>query len=136
MKTPHDSSITRLPPILIVDDDPDVLCTLRALSESMNAVRLMLRLDPSAAEEAAADPAIGLIICDYRFPNASGIEFVEGLRKRGIRTPVLFISGTPDSEAVVAASRIERSGFLGKPFSITRFREAIFSLLGKSDGSR
>ncbi len=131
MKTLHNPSITRLPPILIVDDDPDVLCTLRALTESMNTVRLMLRLDPSSAEEAATDPAIGLIICDYRFPNASGIDFIEGLRKRGIRTPVLFISGTPDSDAVLQASRIEHSGFLGKPFSITRFREAIFALLGK-----
>ena len=131
MNSSHEPRITRLPPILVIDDDPDVLSTLRALGESMNCPRLVLHLDPSSALEAAADPSIGLIICDYRFPRASGVDFVEALRKSGIQTPVLFISGTPDSEAVLQAACIERCAFLAKPFTIGRFCEAIFGLLGK-----
>jgi len=135
-KTTAGQTVTALPPILVIDDDPAVLSTLRDLGQSMNSLRLVLHLDPSTAAEAAADPTIGLIVCDYRFPRASGVTFIEDLRKRGIQTPVLFISGSPDSSAVIRASQIEHTSFLGKPFSFARFRDAIASLLGEGNGGR
>ena len=128
-KTTVEQPVAQLPPILVIDDDPAVLSTLRDLGQSMNSLRLVLHLDPATAAEAAADPTIGLIVCDYRFPRASGVNFIEGLRKRGIMTPVLFISGSPDSSAVLRACQIERAAFLGKPFSFSRFRDAINDLL-------
>ena len=82
-----------LPPILIIDDDPLVLETLGDLCASMDCKRQVHRLDTKSAFDAAADPDIGLIVCDYRFPNASGIAFIEQVRRRGVETPVLFISG-------------------------------------------
>jgi len=118
-----------LPPILLIDDDPLVLETLKDLCESMDCRRQVLHLDTTNAFEAAADPEIGIIICDYRFPYTSGVSFIEQVRRRGIETPVLFISGAPDSEAVMKASLLPRTAFLSKPFTIDRFREAIISLL-------
>lgn len=88
-------------------------------------------LDTGAAFDAVADPSIGLIVCDYRFPNASGVSFIGEVRQRGIETPVLFISGTPDTDAVLVASQIRNTAFLGKPFTIQRFREGITRLLGQ-----
>lgn len=49
-------------------------------------------------------------------------------RRRGIHTPVLFISGTPDSDAVLKASLLPRTAFLTKPFTIERFHNAIQNL--------
>lgn len=121
-----------LPPILLIDDDPMVLETLGDLCASMNCKRQIHRLDTTSAFDAAADPEIGLIVCDYRFPNASGIAFIEQVRRRGVETPVLFISGTPDNNAVLAASCIPRAAFLSKPFTIERFRDALMELLKES----
>jgi len=118
-----------LPPILLIDDDPLVLETLKDLCESMDCQRQVHHLDTSSAFDAAADPEIGLIVCDYRFPYASGVTFIEQVRRRGIETPVLFISGAPDSDAVMKASLLPRTAFLSKPFTIQRFRDAITSLL-------
>ena len=118
-----------LPPILLIDDDPLVLETLKDLCESMDCRRQVHHLDTANAFEAAADPEIGLIVCDYRFPYASGVTFIEQVRRRGIATPVLFISGAPDSDAVMKASLLPRTAFLSKPFTIQRFRDAITSLL-------
>ena len=118
-----------LPPILIIDDDPLVLETLGDLCASMDCKRQVHRLDTKSAFDAAADPDIGLIVCDYRFPNASGIAFIEQVRRRGVETPVLFISGTPDNNAVLAASCISKAAFLAKPFTIDRFRSALLDLL-------
>ncbi|MFZ4774271.1 MAG: response regulator [Terrimicrobiaceae bacterium] len=122
---------TELPPILLIDDDPNVLETLKDICESLNCGRLVTCLDPQAAFDEAADPSLGLIVCDYRFPNASGVKFIGEVRQRGIETPVLFISGTPDTDAVLVASQIRNTAFLGKPFTIQRFRDAIMRLLGR-----
>ena len=121
--------IIPLPPILLIDDDPLVIETLRDLCESMECHRQLHHLDTGSAFDAAADPTLGLIICDYRFPTSSGVSFIEQVRKRGIETPVLFISGTPDSDAVLKAANLKRTAFLSKPFTISRFREAIYGLL-------
>jgi FixJ family two-component response regulator len=126
----------QLPPILVVDDDPLVLDTLRDLFESLDCPRQLRHPDTSSAFEAAADPDVGLIICDYRFPGTSGISFIEQVRRRGIMTPVLFISGAPDKEAVVAAAHMGHTAFLGKPFTIARLKEAIFDLLDSTAGER
>lgn len=126
----------QLPPILVIDDDPLVLDTLRDLLESLDCPRQLRHPDTSSAFEAAADPGLGLIICDYRFPGASGISFIEQVRHRGIMTPVLFISGSPDKEAVVAASHMGRTAFLGKPFTIPRLKTAIFELLDSAAKER
>lgn len=121
---------SKLPPVLVIDDDPHVLRTLEALCGSMHSPRLTLRGSTDTALEAAMDPECGLIVCDYRFPGDSGVEFIRSVRQRGIRTPVLFISGTPDAEAVLGAADLANTAFLGKPFTIQRFRAAIGRLLG------
>jgi len=120
---------TGLPPILLIDDDPMVLETLKDLCTSMDCKRQVHHLDTTSAFDAAADPEIGLIVCDYRFPYTSGVTFIEQVRRRGVETPVLFISGAPDSDAVMKASILPRTSFLSKPFTIQRFRDAITSLL-------
>lgn len=120
----------KLPPVLVIDDDPHVLRTLEALCGSMHSPELTLRGSTDSAMEAAMDPKCGLIVCDYRFPGDSGVEFIRTVRQRGIETPVLFISGTPDAEAVLGAAGLPNTAFLGKPFTIQRFRAAIAELLG------
>ena len=120
----------KLPPVLVIDDDPHVLRTLEALCGSMHSPHLTLRGSTDTALEAAMDPACGLIVCDYRFPGDSGVEFIRTVRQRGVKTPVLFISGTPDAEAVLGAAALPQTAFLGKPFTIQRFRAAIGELLG------
>lgn len=120
----------KLPPVLVIDDDPHVLRTLEALCGSMHSPQLTLRGSTDTAMEAAMDPDCGLIVCDYRFPGDSGVEFIRTMRQKGVKTPVLFISGTPDAEAVLGAAGIADTAFLGKPFTIQRFRSAIAELLG------
>lgn len=131
MKTTIEKAIApKLPPVLVIDDDPHVLRTLEALCGSMHSPHLTLRGSTDSAMEAAMDPACGLIVCDYRFPGDSGVEFIRTVRQRGVKTPVLFISGTPDAEAVLGAAGLPNTAFLGKPFTIQRFRAAIGELLG------
>lgn len=120
----------KLPPVLVIDDDPHVLRTLEALCGSMHSPQLTLRGSTDTAMEAAMDPNCGLIVCDYRFPGDSGVEFIRTMRQKGVMTPVLFISGTPDAEAVLGAAGLSNTAFLGKPFTIQRFRAAIGELLG------
>jgi FixJ family two-component response regulator len=52
------------------------------------------------------------------------------MRKRGVSAPVLFISGTPDTLAVLQSAGISDTYFLGKPFSTGDFSQALSALLG------
>lgn len=124
------SAGVKIPPVLVIDDDPHVLRTLEALCGSMQSPHLTLRASTDSAMEAAMDADCGLIVCDYRFPGDSGVDFIRSVRRKGVMTPVLFISGAPDAEAVLGAAGLPRTAFLGKPFTIQRFRTAIGELLG------
>lgn len=116
-----------LPPIVLIDDDPDVLSSLGEVFRAWPCPRVVCHESPF---EAGADVReAGLVVCDYRFPGASGVEWIRGLRGNGCRTPVLLLSGSPDHGAVLEASGLDTCRFLAKPFSLDQLARALKGLL-------
>lgn len=116
-----------LPPTVLIDDDPDVLSSLGEVFLAWSCPRVVCHESPFDAEADALDA--GLVVCDYRFPGASGVEWIREMRERGCRTPVLLLSGTPDHGAVLEASGLDACRFLPKPFSLEQLSEALQGLL-------
>ncbi len=70
----------RLRPVLIVDDEPDILRSLRHLLET-NGFPVREASDGSEALDALAEePLPALVLVDLRMPVMSGWELVEVLR--------------------------------------------------------
>jgi two-component system response regulator FixJ len=102
-------------PILIVDDDPAVRDSLRALLECSGfAVR-----EHDSAKAVLSDPALGGALCliaDIRMPEMDGLQLQEELNRRKSGLPVIMVTGHGDVPLAVRAMKAGSIDFLEKPF--------------------
>ena len=122
------ASATPAPMIYVVDDDTDVLESLRFLLETdgfdvrtfRNAAAL---LNGSAVSEADC------FVIDYKMPAMSGIELANCLRNRHFDTPIILITGYPDGNIEKKAATAGIRHVLLKPYLeenlVGRIRGAI-----------
>jgi CheY-like chemotaxis protein len=121
--------------ILIVDDEPFMRRTIKAV------LRVIDHFVVAEADD--GDFALGLLIefkpdvvlCDVAMPRMGGLEFVAQLRKhpdvtlRG--TPVIMLTGHSRETTVIAAVRLQVSGYLIKPISPKLLGARLQDILGK-----
>ncbi len=108
------------PTVYVVDDDAAVREALSALlSVKGYAVATFESAEAflSGMPAAAADlKAAACLLVDLRMPGMSGLDLHRELNRRGIRLPVVVISGHGDIPMAVAALKAGVVDFLEKPF--------------------
>jgi len=78
----------------------------------------------------------GCLLLDAGLPGISGLELLELMDKRGIRIPVVMITGAGDVELAVRALKAGASDFIEKPASAQDILVAIERAIGlKAGGS-
>lgn len=108
--------------ILVVDDDPSIRRIYqRALGERFEVV------EASSAVVALTLPDDGFsaIITDFRMPDMDGLAFVRELRARGLRAPVLLVSGDLAPARAVADWPSGIVSVIPKPFELAALLEAV-----------
>lgn len=104
------------PLIHVVDDDEAMRDSLTWLLDSERyAVRTYASGEAFLEQMVAAAPAC--VILDIRMPGMSGIEVHEQLTRRGIATPVVFVTGHGDVPMAVDAIKRGAFDFVEKPFN-------------------
>src|SRR6266581_4466317 len=88
-------SATPAPMIYVVDDDADVLGSLRFLLETDGFVVRTFRNGP-ALLRAISSTGVDCFVIDYKMPEMNGIDLASRLRKRDIAVPIVLITGYPD----------------------------------------
>lgn len=103
--------------ILIVEDEQDIL-ELMEYHLGKEGFETIGFLNTKHVVDALEEEKIDLILMDRNLPGAEGSEFVESLRKRGIQTPVIFVSAKHKDEEIEQG--FERGGddYITKPFSM------------------
>ncbi len=121
--------------IYVIDDD----AALR------DALALLLELDDFSVEtfaspmdfltvcESAAGPRSCAIV-DLRMPGMDGLQLQEALTQRGIRLPIVFLSGHGDIPTSVRAIKAGAVNFLTKPVTGVALRKSIEAAL--QEGAR
>jgi DNA-binding NarL/FixJ family response regulator len=66
-----------------------------------------------------------VIVLDFSLPKATGLETLNELRRRGIETPVLILSGDESGRAVRAALQAGAKGFVPKQAGLSEMEHAI-----------
>ena len=92
----------RIPVVHVVDDDKDVLGSLRFLLETEGFSVRTFR-SPEALLSALASEAADCFVIDYKMPGMSGIDLAGALRRRAVNSPVILITGYPDASIPVRA---------------------------------
>ena len=91
---------SRLPAVLVVDDEP----------RSQEALRRTLEEDFEVFTAASAEEAqrimetewVQIIVCDQRMPETTGVEFLKSVRSRWPDTLRIILSGYTDAEDIIA----------------------------------
>jgi DNA-binding NtrC family response regulator len=102
--------------LLLVDDDPN---TLASLSRAFRLAGHEATVCDNAARavELLRSEAFDLILSDVVMPGRSGLELLEDLKKAGVKTPIILISGQANIEMAVKATKLGALDFLEKPLS-------------------
>jgi DNA-binding NtrC family response regulator len=102
--------------LLLVDDDPN---TLASLSRAFRLAGHEATVCDSAARavELLRAETFDLILSDVVMPGRSGLELLEDLKKAGVKTPIILISGQANIEMAVKATKLGALDFLEKPLS-------------------
>jgi CheY-like chemotaxis protein len=118
--------------ILVIDDEEIVHASLKKILtragheiESVFSAREGLAmLDRSRFD---------LIIVDLMMPEMNGIQFLEALRAKNSRLPVLMITGYPTISTAVQALRLGAVDYIAKPFTRKELLSPVHRALSMPD---
>jgi len=102
--------------LLLIDDDPNTLASL-ARAFRLAGHEATVCDSASRAVELVRAERFDLILSDVVMPGRSGMELLEDLKKAGVQTPIVLISGQANIEMAVKATRLGALDFLEKPLS-------------------
>jgi len=109
--------------VLAVDDDPRVLDAYQAILESRYEV--LTAPDGRAALEILQARTVDLVLLDMLMPGLSGLGVLEALKRLGIETNVVMVSGMNDTLSALEALRLGASDYLSKPFDVGHLHQVI-----------
>ncbi|HEX3885892.1 MAG TPA: response regulator FixJ [Phenylobacterium sp.] len=114
--------------VFVIDDDAAVLNSLKLLLRTaglrvvgfQSAVDFLDHVTPERH---------GCVVTDVLMPGIDGIELIRRLRARGVRLPVIVMTGHADVGAAVQAMKAGASEFIEKPFESERILRMIHALI-------
>ena len=126
--------------ILVVDDS----ATLRNLAQIMfrgkpGVVVHLAATGLEAGQVLLANPKVEAVLLDVNMPGESGLQVLEGIRKLGGRfekIPILMMSADDRDKTIVQAMRIGATGYIKKPFSLTKVTELFERVQARQAGRR
>ncbi|MEU1419234.1 response regulator [Kitasatospora sp. NPDC005751] len=118
--------------ILIVDDEPALLRTLRI---NLSARRYAVRTAASGGEalDRAARTSPDAVLLDLGLPDLDGLEVIRGLRSRSA-VPIIVLSGRTGAADKVGALDAGADDYLTKPFLMEELLARLRAVLRRPPG--
>ena len=119
---------------IIVEDDPMVAQINSQYLSQMGGFRVeaILQNGSDALDFLRREP-VDLVILDMYMPRVNGGEVLRRMRAENILTSVIIVTAVTDAKTIGEALGLGIIDYLIKPYSFTRFREAIDKYLTKMD---
>lgn len=117
--------------ILIVDDDISVTTMLKKAVQS-SGLEAEVANSGEAALELLQQTGFDLILMDINMPGIDGFQAVERIRKQGIQTPIMIISGRQEEIDTLYGLNIGADDYITKPFNPITLTAKIKALIRRS----
>ncbi len=115
--------------IMVVDEEPDACRLLeRLLSASGHTVHAFTMVRDALGWLAGNTPDLALL--DISQPGGEGVGVLEGIRRRGLPTKAVMITGRPTAESASRAFELGVEDCLVKPIDIDELEARINESLG------
>ncbi len=119
-----------MPSIALVDDDENILASLKVFFEAEGyAVRTYT--DGATALAALAESPPDVAILDIKMPRMDGIEVLKRLRQSS-SLPVIFLTSKDDEMDEVVGFNVGADDYITKPFSQRLLNERVKALLRRT----
>jgi DNA-binding response OmpR family regulator len=119
--------------ILLAEDDSKLL---RHLAAGLRGAGHVVDCAPDGFEArwAAENRAYEVLVLDIMMPHVDGVSLVRGLRRRGLATPIIFITARGDVRDRVAGLDAGADDYLVKPFSLDELLARVRALGRRHQG--
>ncbi|HXA43692.1 MAG TPA: response regulator transcription factor [Candidatus Solibacter sp.] len=112
--------------LMIVEDHRMVAESLERALRSDKTIVVVALAESVAEAIAAVDAAApNVVLMDYSLPDGTGADAAAAIRSMAPAVTIVFISGNPTDEAMLAAVEVGASGFLHKTQAIGELTDAI-----------
>lgn len=116
--------------ILVIDDDRDILETLREILE-FEGYQVDLAESGEAGLKRVDEGGIDLVLCDVKMARMDGMEVLRRLQAEHSDIPVIMISGHGTIETAVEAVKLGAFDFIEKPPDLNRLLITVRNALEK-----
>jgi two-component system, OmpR family, response regulator len=113
--------------ILLVEDEMEMATEIKAALEQSDYVVRMASVTEAA--DVARTSGAALIILDRLLFGVDSLQSLEALRKQGVKTPVLVISGLSSANEIAHGLRAGADDYLVKPFYMVELAARVDALL-------
>ena len=121
--------MTPAPTILLVDDDADIVESMRAVLEN-RGYRILVARDGNAGLTVAEREGPDLIVLDMMMPKKSGFLVLEKLKGRpGGLIPTIMITGNEGSRHRAYAEMLGVRDYIRKPFAMEKLVKSVEKIL-------
>ena len=120
--------------IAVLDDEPQLRKALRRLLVVHGFAVVTFERGADVLSALAAHP-MDCLLLDLRMPEMSGFEVMEGLRARGISTPVIVLTAHGEADTGEQLLAMGAASYLTKPVDETALLSAIAEALSAKSAS-
>ncbi|MBI4351323.1 MAG: response regulator [Elusimicrobia bacterium] len=113
--------------ILIIDDEENVLLIVK--QAFIGHCEVLTATDGEAGLEMIKKEKPSLVFLDIAMPGLSGIKVLEMIKGLGLNTIVWMLTGNEDLDTAALTLKGGASGYLTKPFDISRVRTVVYNTL-------
>lgn len=117
-----DASSVAIDPILVVDDDAEILAMLRDFLES-EGLTVRTASNGEEALSVLADVTPSLILLDMRMPVLDGWGFAQRCRESALTIPIVVMTAAESARRW--AEEIGATGYIAKPFDVDELLQTI-----------
>jgi two-component system response regulator HydG len=112
---PLQSSTSEEPLILVVDDEPLLLRSMRRILQGSGR-RVALAETLTDATDVLAEPDLAVVLLDLKLRSGSGLHFLEQIKAERPEVEVVMMTGHASVESAVGCMRLGAFDYLEKPF--------------------
>ena len=100
--------------ILIIDDD-NFICELLKKQLQNNNYEALTAFSARSAFELIKKNSFDLILCDYRLPDANGLDILEKIKSLQLNVPVIIMTAYADVRLAVKLIKLGAADYITKP---------------------
>lgn len=118
------------PQVLLVDDDPNILDTLKDILEEAK-YRVHTAANGAQALQALGRRGYNVVVVDFQLPDLTGLELVRKVREHGVETAIILMTGHASLEMAIKAIQESVYDYLVKPVDPEILKKTLAKALEK-----